>query len=254
MLDRSTFVRNIAHRGLHDGSVVIENTAAAFDAAIAQGFGIECDLQATRDHAPVVFHDFTCERLLSCEGPVNSYLLADLKTKSYRNSAERVLSFQEMLAFVDGRVPILAELKSDWSPPDLAWLRTICALAEAYAGPLALMSFDPDLLAAIRQTTVHLPIGIVSGQYRHPDREPWYADKIDAERAKNLSAMTSLDTLQPDFIAYHVADLEMEAVHHARDQLNLPVFTWTVRSADDWRMCRRFADAAIFEGTVPRRA
>jgi len=42
--------RPIAHRGLHNASAgVIENTASAFAAAIAAGYGIETDLQISAD-------------------------------------------------------------------------------------------------------------------------------------------------------------------------------------------------------------
>ena len=56
--------RPIAHRGLHDAATgVIENTASAFAAAIAGGYGIETDLQISSDGEAMVHHDFALGRL-----------------------------------------------------------------------------------------------------------------------------------------------------------------------------------------------
>lgn len=49
-----------AHRGLHDNATEApENSMAAFRKAVDAGFGIELDIQLTKDRIPVVFHDFT---------------------------------------------------------------------------------------------------------------------------------------------------------------------------------------------------
>mgnify|MGYP001411258322 CR=1 FL=1 len=47
-----------AHRGLHGGKIV-ENSRAAFAAAIAAGQGIELDVQAGQEGEAFVFHDAT---------------------------------------------------------------------------------------------------------------------------------------------------------------------------------------------------
>ena len=61
--------RPIAHRGLHDApSGVIENTPSAFRAAIASGYGIECDLQVSADGEAMVYHDDVLGRLTDHHG------------------------------------------------------------------------------------------------------------------------------------------------------------------------------------------
>ena len=57
----AAFLKPIAHRGLHDPAR-IENSAAAFEAAIAHGYGIECDLRPAACGTPMVFHDETLMR------------------------------------------------------------------------------------------------------------------------------------------------------------------------------------------------
>lgn len=250
MWDRKTCVRAAAHRGLHDESRgVIENTWPAFEAAIKAGVAIECDVQRTKDGIPVVFHDFTLDRLTQGAGHVADFDHARISTLTYKNKDETILSLAELLKRVAGRSPILVELKSDWSAPHLPWLHSICDLSQRYRGAIALMSFDPDVMRTVCKLAPDVARGIVSGQYRHPDRDPWYPDVIPSERAETLSNLCDIDTVKPDFIAYHVKDLDCAAVRMARQKYELPIFTWTVRSDDDWRLARTYADASIFEGT-----
>ena len=253
MFDRKTFVRPTAHRGLHNAAQgVIENTWPAFEAAINSGVGIECDVQSSKDNVPLVYHDTTLDRLIEGSGEVAKLNYSALKALTYKNQTETILTFESLLHRVEGRVPLLAELKSDWQAPNVSWLRTICQQVQSHSGPVALMSFDPDLLQTVRALAPAIPIGLVSGRFRHTGRAPWWPDVITEERATALTNLADLDTLKPDFIAYHVKDLDCAAVHHARHGLGLPVFTWTVRSDEDWEYCRTFADAAIFEGPIQR--
>ena len=249
MLDPS-FVRPIAHRGLHDvARGVIENTLPAFAAAIEAGHGIECDLQPSTGGLPVVFHDETIDRLMTGGGPVTELSQSDLARLAFKGDrGARIPTFIELLQMVGGRAPILVEIKSDWSQLDERFLREIARLASGYAGPIALMSFDPAVMAAMRALVPAVPRGIVSGSYRGVG---WWSDVLDERRRHDLGHLLESGPAAPDFYAYHVADLPTPVTRFAREVLNLPLFTWTVRSATDWSTARRWADAAIFEGVVP---
>ena len=96
---QGVFLRPIAHRGLHVAAKgIIENTAPAFEAAIAKGYGIECDLQSAADGTPFVFHDATLDRLMDATGPVAARSPANLATLHYKDQKTRILSFAEFLA------------------------------------------------------------------------------------------------------------------------------------------------------------
>ena len=70
--------RPIAHRGLHDAAAgVIENTPSAFPAAIAGGYGIECDLQISADGEAMVHHDYALGRLTDGAGRLDAMTAAD---------------------------------------------------------------------------------------------------------------------------------------------------------------------------------
>ncbi len=173
-LDRAAFIRAIAHRGLHDATHgIVENTAPAFEAAMARGCGIECDLRPASGGWPIVFHDETLDRLVDGAGPVAALTPGDLARLRYRGApATSLMSFADLLDLVGGRVPLLVELKSEWTPPDADFLGLVTSLASGYRGPLALMSFDPAVMAACAALAPKIPRGIVSGLYRRGDAVP----------------------------------------------------------------------------------
>lgn len=243
------FLRPIAHRGLHDASVGrIENTAPAFEAAIAAGFGIECDLRPARDGTPFVFHDPTLDRLVDAEGPLASRTPGELSALRYRALNTPLLSYSGFLELVAGKVPLLVEIKSDWDAPDSRFLSAVAELSLAYRGPLALMSFDPAVMAVMRTLAPALPRGIVSGRYEGPD---WWPDAIDVERAFRLSHCLESGPARPGFFAYEVDALPTPVMRFARDVMRLPIFAWTVRSPDQLACARAWADAPIFEHINP---
>jgi glycerophosphoryl diester phosphodiesterase len=229
---------------------VIENTAPAFVRAIEADYGIECDLQPAANGFPVVFHDDDLDRLIDGEGPVSMVDRRRLAKLTYRDApGERILSFADFLDLVAGRVPLLVEIKSDWGALNGEFLGAIAERAERYRGPIALMSFDPAAMVAIRGYAPKVPRGIVSGIYR---AQGWWCDVLDAERRAALSHLLESRPAFPDFYAYHVADLPTPVMRFVREVLGLPLFAWTVRTAEHWRTVRRWADAAIFEGKAPK--
>ncbi len=253
MLDRKTFLRPIAHRGLHDAAKgIIENTSPAFEAAIAKGYGIECDLQPAAGGRPLVFHDFELERLTAGSGRIDALqpgCAAKLPFKG--TNVTGILTFASLLELVAGRVPLLAEIKSDWRAPNPAFMVNIANLATSYAGPLALMSFDPAVMAEMRSLAPGIPRGIVTGSYRYPDGTPWYPDKLTDARRDALANLEESGPVDPYFYAYDVRALPSPVAQRIRDDLGLPLFTWTVRTDAQRETARLHADAPIFEGYEP---
>jgi glycerophosphoryl diester phosphodiesterase len=252
LFDRAQFLRPIAHRGLHDEAAGrVENAASAFDAAIRNGYGIECDLRPARGGLPIVFHDETIDRLTGGTGRLADLHLTDVQRLRTRIGGERILTFPEMLTLVGGRVPLLVEVKSEWDPPDVPFLSEIARAALDYAGPLALMSFDPDVMTVLRELATEIPRGLVSGSYTDEHGETWWPDRIDPQRAAQLANLEDCGTVAPSFIAYQVHALPAPAPARLREVAQLPIFSWTVRSEADWATARAHADAPIFEGIVP---
>jgi glycerophosphoryl diester phosphodiesterase len=251
----AALVRPIAHRGLHNAERgFIENTRDAFEAAIAAGHGIECDLRPAAGGIPMVFHDDTLDRLMLATGPVNAHTPAALKTMSFRAPAARnaapMMTFADALSLVAGRAPLLVEIKSEWEPPDAAFLANIAKQANAYDGPLGLMSFDPAIVAAMAYQARQVPRGLISGSYRSAPDDTWWADKLSPQRAAHLRDLAEVEAVGASFVAYEVCALNTPPVIAVRSR-GLAIFTWTVRTPADWTNARTFADAPIFEGRTP---
>jgi glycerophosphoryl diester phosphodiesterase len=240
--------RPIAHRGLHDRSRgVVENTLSAADAAIAGGFAIECDVQDTADGEAVVFHDHTLERLTGEHGPVRERNVAELTALAVAGTGDRIPTLEAFLGRVAGRVPVVVEIKSRFDGALTLTRRTVAAAA-SYNGPVALKSFDPAVVGALRDVAPDLPRGIIA-QARYDGRE-WQGLSDEARHA--MANLLHLPDTQPDFVSWRVGDLPLAAPFLCRHLGKLPVMTWTVRSDDDRRRATAHADQMVFEGFVPR--
>ncbi len=249
MRERVAFLKPIAHRGLHTpANGLIENSAAAFEAAIAKGYGIEADVRPSACSTPMIFHDDTLERLIEDRDAVRAHDAATLKNFKSRGNPSPMIDFAELLELVDGREPVLAEIKSDWEPPDVAFLQSIAKLAARYRGPLALMSYDPTVIAVLKQLVPQIPRGIVSGLYE--GLHHWHG-RLGPERAYRLSHLLESRDAAPDFYAYHVEALPTPVTRFVREIVGLPFFAWTVRTPENREIAARWADAPIFENYEP---
>ncbi len=235
----------LAHRGLHDATAgVIENTASAFSAAIARNYPIECDVQLAADGSAVVFHDELLDSLTNSSGPLAGRTAAELKRIRIRNTRDRVQTLPEVLELVNGRVGLLIELKSRWDGrPDLA--RRVARELEAYRGRCAVMSFDPFLIEVLTAHAPALPRGMVADRINNPS---WVF--LPLARRIELRYLTHLERTRPHFLSFDVLGLPWPPVRRFRDRCG-PVLCWTVRSAEQAALARRYCDQITFEGYLP---
>ncbi|MBI2719252.1 MAG: glycerophosphodiester phosphodiesterase [Rhizobiales bacterium] len=234
--------RPIAHRGLHDRARgIIENTASAFDGAMAGGYAIECDLQITCDSEAMVFHDDTLDRLTAERGSLKGRTSADLKAIPISNSSDRMQTLAELLAQVGGAVPLVIEIKSHWDGED-ALIRRALKVLESYRGPYGLMSFDPDVIAAVRRYSPDTVRGIVADRTIDPDDHG-----LSLARRLELRTLSHLPRTAPHFISFYFRDLPFTPVTEYR-RTGCPVISWTIRSPAEAELARRYSDQVTFEG------
>lgn len=221
-----------AHRGLHGGGRV-ENSRAAFRAALDAGHGIELDVQGARDGTAIVFHDATLERLTDATGEVSARSAAELAAIRLTGTDEALPLLTEVLALVAGRAPVLIEVKA----PD----RRVAALClsvrralEGYRGEAAVMSFNPAVAHWFAQHAPRIVRGLIVSEQGKRAVRGW------AER------WASLWRARPDFLACDVRDLPSRFAGAARGR-GIPVLTWTVRTADDEALALVHADEIIYE-------
>ncbi len=238
----------LAHRGLHDRAAgIVENSRAAFAAAIAAGYGIEMDVQRAADGEAMVFHDDEMPRLTGRPGLIRDYTAAHLAAIPLRGSGETVPTLAEILALVRGRAPLLIEIKDQDGAlgPGVGPLETrVAELLDRYEGPVALMSFNPHSVAAMAAAAPRRPRGLTTCAF---DGADW---SLPDYRRAELAALSDAERTGAAFVSHDRHDLANPAVARLKAE-GLPILTWTVRSPAEEAAARAIADNITFEGYRP---
>lgn len=246
LLPDAFLARPIAHRALHDVTDGRpENSRAAIRAAIDAGYGIEMDLQLSSDGQAMVFHDYDLARLALGSGPIRQLSADALGAMNLRGSEEGIPTLPEVLDIVQGRVPLLIEIKDQDGAlgADVGTLEqaTIDALA-GYQGDVALMSFNPHSVAKFATALPDMPRGLVTCDF---SKEDWQL--VPAPVRDHLRDIPDFDALGCDFISHDRRDLTNPAVVALRGR-GVPILCWTVRSPEQEAIAREIADNITFEG------
>lgn len=224
--------RPYAHRGLHRGAI-IENSRAAFGAAIDAGFGIECDVRVSADGVAFVFHDATLDRLTGLAGQFETLSAETLEAIRLTGTDETIPRLDAMLSQVSATVPLLIELKA----PDCSLVRLCAAVSRSlatYRGPAAVMSFNPQVGAWFARNAADVVRGLVVTEHNRRGCKGAISRRIALWRSR------------PDFLAYDVRDLPSCFASRHRSQ-RLPVLTWTVRDSSTLAAATAHADQIIHE-------
>jgi glycerophosphoryl diester phosphodiesterase len=250
---RLRFDKPIAHRGLHDrGAGIIENSLSAFAAAAERGYAIECDVQLSRDGVAVIFHDDDLDRLTAAKGPVIAKTVSELTALPLTGSAagDSMPLFTDMLKLVNGRVLLQIELKRQAGEDATRMLaQRVMDGLKGYSGPVALESFDPHLLVALRRAGCVAPLGIITYGYDEPT---WDSD-LSAGQKFILRNLLHWPMTRFDFISCRDSSLDLPAVRLFR-ALGVPVTAWTVKSSAAALAVIGKADQIVFEGFLPASA
>jgi len=235
-----------AHRALHDVSRGRpENSRAAIRAAIAAGYGIEIDIQLSRDGAAMVFHDYDLERLTGAPGTVRLHDAQTLKATALRGADEGIPDLAEVLALVAGRVPVLIELKDQDGAMGThggdALERATAQAVQGYAGDVAVMSFNPHMVARLQSLCPDVPRGITTSAYRTGE---WPLPQAVCDRLRDIP---DFDRVGASFISHEVDDLDRPRVADLR-AAGAVICCWTVRSAAQEARARHVAHNITFEG------
>lgn len=223
--------RPFAHRGLHGGGR-IENSRAAFEAAIAAGHGIELDVQVSRDGQALVIHDYELDRLTEGVGPVCGMVAAELEKIRLRGGAETIPTLRQVLKLIAGRAPLLIEVKSPGRRVDALSGAVLGALS-GYIGPVAVMSFNPEIGRWFARNAPEVLRGLV-------------VTEAGRRWRGRLTRHLALWRSKADFLAYDVRDLPSRFASAQRAR-GLPVLTWTCRSDADRARAALHADQIIYE-------
>ncbi len=232
-----TLLCDYAHRGLHGGGVP-ENSLQAFSLACESGYGIELDVQLSRDGEVMVFHDYTLSRMTADDRKLADLTAAELSALRLAGTDEHIPTFAEVLALVDGRVPLLVELKGEST--DAALCPRVAALLRAYRGAYCIESFNPLLLRSMKQ---QLPGAYCGLLYTNVIRDKNKTSALNGA----LTAMALNCLCKPHFISYNEIDRRSLPVRLATGLYRAPKFVWTVRSLASLEAAHEYGECAIFE-------
>lgn len=232
-----------AHRGLH-GNGVAENSVTAFKKAVEAGYGIELDIRLSKDEKLVVFHDDTLDRVTNAHGRVDEYTAEELSRIALSDTEDTVPLFSDVLSLVNGRVPLLVEIKEDagkYGVSDAA-----AEMLKSYTGPYIVESFNPLSLGNFAKKMPDVQRGILSQNYLKDERyrKPLYF---------LLGALLLNRVCKPSFIAFNHNHHSSVSLRIARRLFGAVTFAWTVKSAEEEAAARAHGfDGIIFEGYLPK--
>ena len=248
-LDRGFVSAPIAHRALHDRAAGrLENSPAAISAAIDAGFGIEIDVQLSCDGHAMVFHDYTLARLTDAKGPLRAQTADYLRQIRLSGMQETIPTLADVLTLVRGRVPLLIEIKDqsgDLGPAPSSLESAVATDLAGYSGAVAVMSFNPHVVAAFGALCPQIARGIVTCPY--PTAE-W--PHILPARCEELRQIADYDRLGASFISHQANDLGNARVG-AMKARGAVINCWTIKSAAKETQARQIADTITFEGYLP---
>lgn len=223
-----------AHRGLHSAGVP-ENSRAAAEAAIAAGMGIECDIQMSADGVPMVFHDWALERLTGAPGPVAGSTADAIEALALLGTDQHPVRLAQFLDLVAGRAGLLIEIKSLPGFDIAACCAAVSRVLAGYAGPFAVMSFDPRMGAWFCEHQPAFVRGLVG------------TDTLDHGFLSAWRAPGALEQARPDFLAIDIRDLPNALTDLWRADRR-PLLSWTIRSPHLRERALAHVDALIAEG------
>ncbi len=235
----------IAHRGLFDNNKgPCENSMEAFQRALENGYGIELDIQLSKDDFLVVFHDETLLRMCKSAKKVSDLTVKELSSFTLGEGEERIPLFSDVLKMVGGKVPLLIEIKPHGDCIKTA--RKAAELMRDYKGAYAIQSFHPAPLLWYKKNCPDIPRGLLSTDYKRNKMDrPWYQQFLLSNLLVNFA-------VRPDYVAYNHKYADQFSFRLGRRLYKYKCAAWTIRSQKALEKARENFDIFIFDSFIPK--
>ncbi len=236
--------RYYAHRGLHNNkSDAPENSLEAFRLAVEHDYGIELDVQITKDDIPVVFHDANLKRVCNVDNNIRDLTFMELQKLRLFSSNEHIPLFTDVLRIIDGRVPVIVELKSKGT--DVKVCDIAASILDNYHGTYCVESFNPLIVYWYKKNRQQVIRGQLSTNY--------IKGKVKNDRILNFLMQNLLFNFltKPDFIAFNHVYSNMVSFRICRRLYKVLTFAYTINSMEDLKRNKGIFDYFIFEGILP---
>lgn len=237
--------RDYAHRGLHNANALIpENSMPAFKEALKENLAIELDVHITRDNQVVVFHDDTLDRVCKVPGTIEEHTLPELEELHLLGTSERIPLLSDVLAYINGRVPLLVELKLP--SRDTRLCAYTWELLKHYPGTYMIQSFNCLGVRWFYKNAPHILRGQLSSALTRSEKHPHFLFRFCVQ-----FLLTNV-LCRPDFISYKLADSENISLLLLHKLFRAPIAVWTLRTPKAYQKAHHQFDMYIFE--LPARA
>lgn len=231
--------RPIAHRGLHKGFDIPENSISAFKRAINSDYAIELDVRLTKDEKVVVFHDKNLIRLCADRRKIRNQNYSAIKDIKLYNSNETIPLLCDVLKLVDGKVPLIIEIKN-YAEVGL-FEELVAKELENYNGKFAICSFNYHVVNWFKKHKPSIPRGLIFGDIK----------KFDIKFYKSIF-LYRFFKVKADFISLDYKLLNTLIPVFCR-KLDIPIVSWTINSKKKRIKAIRIVDNIIFENIKPKK-
>ena len=225
----------IAHRGVHNEKDIIENSIEAFKEAVNKNYIIELDVHFLKDGEVVVFHDDNIERMTGINKNLKDCTYDEIRNIKLLNKNTYIPKFSDVLKLVDGKVPILIELKNDNKVGLLE--SSLVQILKKYNGKYAVQSFNPLSIMWFKNNYPNIIRGQLVCKFKNK--------KMDNIKKFILKTMFFNIITNPDFISHSVDDLSYKEVNKIKK--NKFILGWTVRNKERYDELIKYYDNLICE-------
>lgn len=232
----------IAHRGLFN-EFCPENSLLAFNGAVKNNYGIELDVQFTKDKKVIVFHDDNLKRMTGIDKKVNEVEYKELKKLRLLNTNEKIPLLEDVLKVVNGDVTLIIEIKNCNNIKELG--KATHDILKNYKGKFAVESFNPFVLEWYKRNAPNVIRGQLSGDYKK------FEGKTNIVEQLVLTNMLLNFLTKPNFVAYELNSLPNMRVSNLRKK-GMKVITWTVKNEKDEKKAYKYSDNIIFDSYIPK--
>ena len=234
----TTFLKNrlIAHRGYHNIELGIpENSMLAFKRAVDNDLIIELDVHVLKDGNVVVFHDDNLKRMTDVDVELKDMTYSDLEKIRLSNTDQKIPLLKSVLELVDGKVPIIIELKDDVKCGILE--KEVVSILQGYTGKFAVKSFNPFSIRYFKKNMPEAIRGQLASDFKN--------DNMRKIKKLFLSKMIFNSLTKPDFISYDIKALPNKKVEKLRKKKL--VLGWTIKNEEDLETAQKYCDNYICE-------
>lgn len=234
-----------AHRGLYNNDASIpENSLPAFKAAIASGYGIELDVQLTKDKVAVVHHDLDLLRSCNVNQKIADLTYEELQTYNLFGSQETIPQFEDVLSLINGQVPVLVELKVELDYKETCEITA--QILDSYNGLYTIQSFSPYALKWFKENQPDILRGQLARNFfkGEPSGYNGFTNFV-------LSHLLLNFLTKPDYIAYAYEDINEPSLNICHLLFKTPIIGWTFASQEDYLTYEHQWNTVIFEHFLP---